>query len=558
MLLSGLKKIRRMHNTRTNRLTGLPLLISLALALGVWLGAALFGGGPRSDEIGNSLDKYREVIGLLEGEYVDTVNAGKLTEATIQNLLAGLDPHSSYIPGEDLELSRSSLESDFEGIGIEFLIVDDTVQVISALKGGPSDLVGILPGDRFLSADGKPLHGKITLRDVFNRLRGRQGSRVTIEVCRPGVPLPIPFSLTRARISSHSVEAAFIIPPSTGYLKVSRFSENTYPECRQHLENLKKQGARSILLDLRDNPGGYLDRATRLADEFLEENRLIVYTDGKSGKYDQKYFSTPGGLFTGEPLVVLVNEGSASASEIFAGAIQDNDRGLVVGRRTFGKGLVQVPISLRDGSELRLTISRYFTPSGRCIQKPYKAGSHAYDEELETRFRRGELFHSDSLHLPQTQKFETAKGRIVYGGGGVMPDVFVPLDTLAANPFLIGLMQKNIFREFARGYYQRNQTELNQFRKRADPVSLTLQPGTWARFLEFTEQKGMVWPVSKQRLGTEIYLNHLLKAYIARLVWGDNGYYEVLCQRDPVILAGLRCIGQARKLQAAPARKSAS
>jgi carboxyl-terminal processing protease len=546
-----------MHNTRRNRLTGLPLLISLTLAFGVWLGATLFGSGPRSDEIGNSLDKYREVIGLLEGEYVDTVNTEVLTETAIQNLLSGLDPHSSYIPGEDLELSRSSLESDFEGIGIEFLIVEDTVQVISALKGGPSDLMGILPGDRILTADGKPLHGEITLRDVFSRLRGRQGSKVTLEICRPGVSQPILFSISRARISSNSVEAAFILPPSTGYLKVSRFSENTYPECLRHLENLKKQGARSVLLDLRDNPGGYLDRATRLADEFLGENRLIVFTDGKSQKYDQRYYSTRGGLFTDEPLVVLVNEGSASASEIFAGAIQDNDRGLIVGRRTFGKGLVQVPISLHDGSELRLTISRYYTPSGRCIQKPYTGGGSSYDQDLENRFRKGELFHSDSFPRPVTGKFRTSKGRIVYGGGGVMPDVFVPLDTLATNPFLIGLMQKNIFREFARDYYRLYQKELSHFRKRADPVSLTLQPGTWSRFLEFTERKGMVWPISKQRLGTEIYLNHLLKAYIARLVWGENGYYEVLCQRDPVILTGLRCIGQARKLQLAPARKSA-
>lgn len=498
--------------------------------------------------MGTSLTKFREFLGVIEGEYVDTINPDLLTRSAIDHILSELDPHSSYIPQEDIEISKTSLESGFEGIGIEFLIVNDSVQIISAIKGGPSDIVGIMPGDRIVSADGKSLTGKVTNKDVFYRLRGQQGSVVELEVARPGVRSIIKFGISRARISSNSVEASFLIRPSTGYLKISKFSDNTYLECRHHLENLKRLGARSIILDVRDNPGGYLDRATKLVDEFLPDNKLIVYTDGRSVRYDQQYFSTQGGLFLNEPLIVLVNEGSASASEILAGAIQDNDRGIIVGRRTFGKGLVQVPISLKDGSELRLTISRYYTPSGRCIQKPYRSVNKQYDEELENRFHRGELFISDSIQPDQNLKYETSKGRTVYGGGGIIPDVFVPLDTLAINQFLIEMMRKNLFREFALIYYKEHKTELDQIRKRTEPFNLALKPEAWPMFVQFTNQKKVVWPVSKQRIESEVYLTHLIKAYIARLVWGDNGYYQVLSQRDPMITTALRKIPEVPKL----------
>jgi len=526
----------------------LPVIVSISVAFGIWLGVVLFGGTGKNKSMGTSLTKFREFLGVIEGEYVDTINPDLLTRSAIDHILTELDPHSSYIPPQDIEISKTSLESGFEGIGIEFLIVNDSVQIISAIKGGPSDIVGIMPGDRIVSADGKSLTGEVTNKDVFYRLRGQQGSVVELEVARPGVRPTIKFAITRARISSNSVEASFLIRPSTGYLKISKFSDNTYIECRHHLENLKRQGARSIILDVRDNPGGYLDRATKLVDEFLPDNKLIVYTDGRSVRYDQQYFSTQGGLFLNEPLIVLVNEGSASASEILAGAIQDNDRGIIIGRRTFGKGLVQVPIALKDGSELRLTISRYYTPSGRCIQKPYHAVNKQYDEELENRFSRGELFVSDSIQPDQSLKYETSKGRTVYGGGGIIPDVFVPLDTLAINQFLIEMMRKNLFREFALMYYKEHKTELDQLRKRTEPFNLVLKSEAWPMFVQFTNQKKIVWPISKQRIESEVYLTHLIKAYIARLVWGDNGYYQVLSQRDPMITTALRKIPELPKL----------
>jgi carboxyl-terminal processing protease len=526
----------------------LPVIVSISIAFGVWLGVILFGGTGKNKLMGTSLTKFREFLGVIEGEYVDTINPDLLTHLAIDHILKELDPHSSYIPPEDIEISKTSLESGFEGIGIEFLIVNDSVQIISAIKGGPSDIVGIMPGDRIVSADGKSLTGNVTNKDVFFRLRGQQGSIVELEVSRPGVRNTIKFAITRARISSNSVEASFLIRPSTGYIKISKFSDNTYLECRHHLENLKRRGARSIIIDVRDNPGGYLDRATKLVDEFLPDNKLIVYTDGRSVKYDQQYFSTQGGLFLNEPLIVLVNEGSASASEILAGAIQDNDRGIIVGRRTFGKGLVQVPISLKDGSELRLTISRYYTPSGRCIQKPYHVKNKLYDEELENRLFHGELFVPDSIQPDKNLKYETLNGRTVYGGGGIIPDIFVPLDTLAINQFLIEMMRKNLFREFALMYYNEHKMELEQIRKRTEPSNLVLKQEVWPRFVQFTYEKKIVWPVSKQRIESEVYLTHLIKAYIARLVWGDNGYYQVLSQKDPMITIALRKIPEVQKL----------
>lgn len=529
-------------------LFGIPALLGLSLGFGVWIGASIFGGKGTNREWNSGLEKIREVVGVLESDYVDTIDAANITEGAIQEMLAGLDPHSTYIPSQETELSHSSLESGFEGVGIEYLIVHDTVQVVSALQGGPSDLAGIQAGDRIVRAGGKPLTGKITNREVFQLLRGRQGTQVAIEVCRPGMNRVKEFTVTRARISSRSVEAAFIIPPSTGYLKVSKFSDNTYQECRMELEQLRKSGATSLILDLRDNPGGYLDRATKLADEFLDDNKLIVYTDGKSKKYDQQYFSTPGGIFSNTPVVVVVNEGSASASEILAGAIQDNDRGLIVGRRTFGKGLVQVPISLHDGSELRLTISRYYSPSGRCIQKPYKNRLSAYDDELSDRFEKGEFFEADSIPTNSTEVYETITGRQVFGGGGIIPDVFVPLDTLATNPFLFELMRHNLLREFALETYKSRQASFGLIRKRQSPAQFSLPENLMQQFVAYTEARKIEWPYSRQGHNTEMYIRHLLKAYIARLIWGDSGYYQVLSTRDPMILTALRRMEDSRRL----------
>ena len=535
----------------------LPILISVAVACGMLIGSTFFGASPNTKQLGTSFNKFREVLGIVENDYVDTIDPGAVTEVAISQMLEKLDPHSSYIPLADLDISNASLESDFEGIGVEFIIHHDTVQVVSTVKGGPADIGGILPGDRIISASGSPLAGpNISNKLIFKKLRGRQGSVVSLEIIRKGVEKSLIFPITRSRISSKSVEAAFLLKPTVGYLKISRFSDNTFVESQQHLADLKKAGAQSFIIDVRDNPGGYLDRATRLANEFLPENKLMVYTEGKARKYNQKYYSNGRGTLQNEPLIVLVNEGSASASEILAGAIQDNDRGLIVGRRTYGKGLVQVPLSLKDGSELRLTISRYYTPSGRCIQKPYKENPFAYNQDLDDRFERGELFSKDSVHIDQSAVFETPLKRKVYGGGGVLPDVFVPLDSQYTHRFLVEVIRHNLFREFAMAYKNKHSTELDLLKKRADARSLLLHPEAWSEFVGMTYKQNIEWPYSKQNIATEQFIMHLLKAYVAQLVWGDNGFYQVLSQKDPMINKALHHLNDAQKLLLASKKTS--
>lgn len=534
----------------------IPLFIAISLAIGIFLGSAFFGTHPGASELTSGFNKFREVLGIIQNDYVDSVKADQLTELAIGEMLEKLDPHSTYVPMNDLDISNASLESNFEGVGIEFLIVHDTIQVISALSGGPAEAMGIMAGDRIVATDGAPILGpRLSNKEVFKRLRGPKGSTVEIDIIRPGLDGVQKITITRSTISSNSVETSFILKPGIGYLKISRFSDNTFLECEEKLARLKNEGAKSFIIDLRDNPGGYLDRATRLANEFLPENNLMVFTEGKAKKYNQKYESNGKGKYQNYPLVVLVNEGSASASEIFAGAIQDNDRGLIVGRRTYGKGLVQVPLSLKDGSELRLTISRYYTPSGRCIQKPYKGKGDAYEEDLDLRYRKGEFFSRDSIKLEKSEEYQTQLGRKVYGGGGILPDVFVPLDSQNTNQLLLNIMRNNLFREFSIQFYKKHETELTIIKKRTDARSFNLSADAWPAFVQMTYSKNIHWPINKQRLATETFITHFLKAYVARLLWGDDGFYQVISQKDPVILSGLSHLGEAQKLLIASSKK---
>jgi carboxyl-terminal processing protease len=527
----------------------LPFFLGATVAFGIFIGVSLFGNSGQTLELASNINKFREVMGILENEYVDSLDATKVTEMAINRMLEKLDPHSVYIPQSDIDLSNASLESDFEGIGIEFLIVHDTVQVISPLSGGPSDLAGIMPGDRIVGIEGIPFTGEVVSnREVFNRLRGPKGSLVSVDILRPGQKNTMRFSMKRATIPSQSVDAAFVIQPGTGYLKLSRFSENTYVECKAALKKLKKEGAETIILDLRDNPGGYLDRATRLADEFLEENKLIVFTTGKANKYNQKYYSTPGGIFEEATLLILVNEGSASASEIIAGAMQDNDRGLIVGRRTFGKGLVQMPIALKDGSELRLTISRYFTPSGRNIQKPYKIDQAQYDLDLNHRLQSGEMFFKDSIRTKDTTLYETALSRKVKGGGGIIPDVFVPLDTLSSNPFIIKLMQENLLHDFALNYAKKYKACLSLKKLKEKPEDYPLPAEVWPEFVDFLQKKKLFVPALIQKPESSRYISLLLKAGICRLLAGEEGYIRVMSREDKMLQAALRNAGKSKKL----------
>jgi len=401
--------------------------MAITLAGGVFIGATMFGGRT-SSSVTKGVTKFREILNYVDKDYVDTVNTDDLVDYSIEKMLEKLDPHTTYIPSKDLEMARTQLESDFDGIGIEFNIFKDTVYVIAPFNGGPAETAGLRAGDKIVSVNGQPMVGTdLENSSVFTKLRGPRGTKVRVGVVRKGTGQSLEFTITRNRIPQYSIDAAYMVDNTTGYIKVNRFASNTYDEFKKSLSQLKRQGMQQLVLDLRGNPGGYMDRATNMADEFLSGDKLIVYTDGKEARYDQKIKAFQPGIFEKGALVVLIDEGSASASEIVAGALQDNDRALIVGRRSFGKGLVQAPIPLDDGSELRLTISRYYTPSGRSIQKPYTHdGKEDYGKDVMKRYEHGEFFNADSIKFDPKLKYYTSKRRVVYGGGGIIPTTSCP------------------------------------------------------------------------------------------------------------------------------------
>ncbi len=533
----------------------LPLLIGLAAALGVLVGASL--GFKRADGVTSNpratargYFKFRDVLSYIDRDYVDTVNTEELSEYAVQRMLERLDPHSVYIPTRDMELANAYLEGDFEGVGVEFNLFNDTISVVAPLAGGPAEAVGIQTGDQVIRIGTADVAGvNITNEQVFAKLRGARNSKVVLTVKRPGEARLLDFTVTRSRIASTSVDVAYMVDERTGYLKISRFARNTYDEFREALARLRRRGMQRLVLDLRGNPGGYLDCATRIADEFLAGERRIVYTDGKGDKYDTETLAHNPGNFEQGPLVVLLDEGSASASEIVAGALQDNDRALIVGRRSFGKGLVQLPIGLPDGSELRLTISRYYTPAGRCIQKPYKGvGYDEYEDELAVRYRKGEDFHADSTRFDRTHPYKTLlRGRTVYGGGGIMPDIFVARDTAETSDYLSELFAENIPREFALRYYQAHRRELshlswNAFRTEFDVTDAMLQA---------VVKEGLAAHVPYSKAGlarARPLLSNYLKAFIARPAFGNEASFAILHQKDTEFQAALRHVEQAGQL----------
>ncbi len=409
----------------------LPLLFAAMLALGIKLGfelSRLMGDKPAITS-GRTHSKLDELMRLIEVKYVDTVSQEMLVDDAINEVLGKLDPHSFYIPGEELQAVNENLDGNFEGIGIEFYIVKDTIIVVSPISGGPSEALGIRSGDKIITIEDSTVAGvEISNKQVINKLRGPSGSKVRVGIARSGVPGLTEYSITRDKIPLYSLDVGYMVDDSIGYIKINRFSATTYTEFMEQLRKLNNQGMRRLLLDLRQNPGGYLNAATMIADEFIGGNDLLVYTQGKA--YDRTdYNAKADGEFENGCLAIILDEGSASAAEILAGAVQDWDRGILVGRRSFGKGLVQEQYDMSDKSAVRLTVARYYTPSGRCIQKPYEEGSDEYFHDLERRYESGELYSMDSVSFPDSLKYYTPKGRVVYGGGGIMPDVFVPIDT---------------------------------------------------------------------------------------------------------------------------------
>jgi carboxyl-terminal processing protease len=523
----------------------LPLFVFLGVAVGLLLGASLSdssGNGPL-----NSLNKFREIVTHIDRYYVDEVNSEALVDDAINGMLEKLDPHSVYIPKEELQMSKAQLEGEFDGIGIEFNLIRDTIVVIAPLAGGPSEIAGLRPNDRIVQVNGENIAGRnISNKEVFNLLRGPKGSKVEIGVIRRGTDKTQTFTVVRDKIPQYSVAASYMVNNEVGYIKVTRFSATTYNEFRKAMDTLVAQGMQKLILDLQDNPGGYMDRAINMADEFISGNKMIVYTDGKKTRYDSQARAQRTGRFEEQPVIVLINEGSASASEIVAGALQDNDRALIVGRRSFGKGLVQMPISLNDGSELRLTISRYFTPSGRSIQKPYGAGKE-YGSDLKARYEHGEYFSADSIRFVDSLRFETRKGRVVYGGGGIMPDVFIPLDTTQNSTYLSQLFLNNAVNEYTLNYTESNRNKLVKMGYKEFYNHFKVSDAMLKDLVKLGEREGVAFDEKGFTRSKELLRIHV-KAIIARNIWNNNGYYPIYNQTSRIFQQAMQRFDEAADL----------
>lgn len=525
----------------------MPLAFALVLAFGIFLGTRLNTPFTRERSIFSigttRFDKLTEVLNYIQQEYVDTVDREALVNTTIEKMLQSLDPHSAYIPVEDFQSANEPLEGNFEGIGIEFHIQSDTIMVVSPISGGPSESVGIRAGDRIVMVDDTLVAGVgISNNEVMQKLRGQGGTKVRVKIARRGVPKLLTFTITRGKIPIYSVDVAYPINDSTSYIRISRFAATTYEEFMQAALPLKKKGMKQLVLDLRGNPGGYLDAATKLADEFLEKKKIIVYTEGKS-RPRSDYEATATGEFENTNVMILIDEGSASASEIVAGALQDWDRATIVGRRSFGKGLVQEQSVLPDGSALRLTIARYYTPTGRSIQKPYQNGFEEYNNELMERFDHNELFSADSIQFSDSLKFVTPGGKVVYGGGGIMPDVFVPVDTSDRNnQFLLDVLNAGLIQQFAYDYVDENRTTLKTYRDAVEYRDrFEITPVIYNRFLRNVSAANIAQPQSLVT-GATPYIKNQLKAYIGRQLFRNEGFYPILLQEDKTFLKAMELL----------------
>lgn len=522
----------------------LPLLFAVLLALGIYVGMRMNEPYRHANSLFSfrtgQFNKINDVINYINMEYVDTVNQKKLVENTIEDMLHQLDPHSAYIPADELQASNEPLEGNFDGIGIEFHLQSDTIMVVTAISGGPSDALGIQAGDRIIKVNGKNVANiHITSTQVMQALRGPGGTKVKVTISRYGQLTD--YMITRGKIPIYSVDVSYMLNPQTGYIKVSHFGEHTYEEYLEGFMKLKELGMKNLVLDLRGNPGGYLKTAIQLADEFLPDKKLIVYTEGRS-RPKEKYLATSRGYFEEGSLAVLIDEGSASASEIVSGAVQDWDRAILVGRRSFGKGLVQEQSEFPDGSAIRLTIARYFTPTGRCIQKPYEDNYEQYENELLDRYKKGELISSDSIHFSDSLKFTTPGGHIVYGGGGIMPDVFVGLDTSGSSNYYSSISSKGLVNEFAYNYLDDNRKTFKNY-KTFDEYnkSFFVNGQILNEFISYADKKG-VKPNAKEITTSSEIICTQLKALIARQIWKNDGFYAVIHSLDVTLKKAIELI----------------
>jgi len=513
----------------------LPIAFALILIAGMWLGSILSRNQSGTTNIfplgKSSTSKVDNIFNYIVTDYVDTVNLDEMETDAIKGMLEVLDPHSQYITAEEFNMVNDPLLGSFEGIGITFRIVKDTVTVINPIAGGPSEKVGLMAGDRIVKIE-DTLVVDITNNDAIRKLKGKKGTKVNVSVYRRGVPKLIDFTITRDVIPTYSLDVAYMVDENIGYIKLNKFSATTYEEFTDAVSELKSQGMHKLIFDLRGNSGGYLGAAIGIADEFLEDGKLIVYTEGKNRPRNYA-FATANGRLLKEDVIILIDEGSASASEIVAGALQDNDKGLIIGRRSFGKGLVQEQMGLPDGSALRLTVARYYTPTGRCIQKPYvKDDFDDYYHEAYERFTNGEIFSADSIEFNDSLKYVTPGGRIVYGGGGIMPDIFVPLVTDSIHTYYNQLAGKNLIFQFAFEFTDANRQRLNKYTDFDSFYSgFKMTYTDYKKLVAFAEEKGIEASkeevkISQDKVGT------LFKAFVGRNLLDEKGFYPIYHQID--------------------------
>ena len=497
------------------------------------MGKYLFGGNPQFlINSSHTFPKVTELLSYVGFNYVDAIDLDSLQEEVISRTLESLDPHSSYIPIADLQEVNESMQGNFEGIGVEFQIIKDTILVVSPISGGPSEQQGILAGDKIILVDTINVAGVgFTNKDVLKTLKGKKGTKVSLYIKRKNINRLLEFNIIRDRIPITSVDVSYMVNQDIGYIKVNRFSGTTDKEFVSALSRLKRSGMNKLILDLRSNPGGYLSAAINMVDEFLPNGKLIVYTEG-SARRRQVYESTYQGQFQKESIVVLVDEGSASASEIVAGAIQDHDRGFVVGRRTFGKGLVQEQSQLSDGSAFRLTTARYYTPSGRSIQKPYSDDAGEYNQEASERYYSGELYHEDSVKVSDSIRYYTGNGRVVYGGGGIYPDYFIPMDSTGRTDWLYDLLADNRINTFAFAYVEAHEDDLNKYQNTSEfQEEFEINERVFNDFVDAAKAKGVQGSASEIE-NSKLWVKKRIKASVARKLWGDEGFYRAINEND--------------------------
>ena len=519
----------------------MPVLMAVCVAFGIVIGTfyANHFSGNRLNIINSGSNRLNNLLHIIDDQYVDNVNIDSLVDKAIPQILSDLDPHSVYISAKEMQAANDDLKGSFSGVGIEFNIRQDTLHVQNVVKNAPAEKAGLLAGDKVVSIDGKPFVGKIVTNDeAMRRLKGPKDTKVRIGVVRFGHKKPMEFTVTRGDIPQKSITASYMIDEKTGYIRIKNFGERTYPDLLIALAKLSTEGCKQLIIDLRDNTGGYLQSAVQMANEFLPKNKLMVYTQGRKSQR-QEYLSDGKGSYQRFPLVVLINEGSASASEIFAGAMQDNDRAVIIGRRSFGKGLVQQQLGFTDGSLIRLTIARYYTPSGRCIQKPYTAGDGAnYEQDIYSRYQHGEFFSQDSIKHTGPA-YHTGIGRVVYGGGGITPDIFVAEDTLGVTSYFKQAVMSGLILQFAYTYTDNNRQKLSKFKTLKEITAYLDKQNLVEQFATYADKHGL------QRRNLMIRKSHkLLLRYInSRIIYSildDEVWTEYLNEDDPVIAAAMK------------------